>query len=384
MKKRLLAGGVAVAAACLFVAASMTQASMTEGFSKGKPDIKAMGTLEFGPEGILFIGDQKGGAVYAVDLGDRDAQTAEKPPEIEDVEGKIAALLGTTAEEILIHDLAVNEVSLNTYITVSRSRGKWDSRWKVPNDLGDARVLVRIAPDGKFDVVNLDNVAYAKVTLPNPVDDAEHMWKKGVSKRTEAITDLVYDDGTLYVAGLSNEEFESTLWRVGFPFGDEPQFSTLEIFHGAHGKWETESPIRTLLPYKFDGRDYILASYLCTPLVTFQLEDLTEGAHVKGKTVAEFGSGNFPLDMVLYEKDGKEKVLMANSMLPLLVFDPDDAGTQEEITTEVQGYIEGVAYEARSGTGIQQIDNFNDGFIVCLQRMPSGKMNLGGIRVQWL
>ena len=33
---------------------------------------------------------------------------------------------------------------------------------------------------------------------------------------------------------------------------------------------------------------------------------------------------------------------------------------------------------------VQQIDNFNDAFIVCLQRLPSGKMSMGGLRIPWL
>lgn len=384
MRKLLLVAGVAVAALAAFAVTSMTQSNMTQDFKKGNPGITAMGTLEFGPEGILFIGDQKAAAVFAVALGDNGKSDAEKPPQVEDVEGKIAAMLGTTADEILIHDLAVHPTSLNTYLTVSRGRGAWDSKWKIPNDLGDARVLLRITPDGELEAVDLDNVSYARADLPNPIEDAEHKWKKGVSVRTETITDIVYDKGTLYVAGLSNEEFASTLWRVPFPFGSKAQFSTLEIFHGAHGEWETHSPIRTLLPYEFGGQQHILASYLCTPLVTFPLDDLKDGQHVKGKTVAEFGSGNFPLDMVLYQKNGQDRVLMANNFLPLLIFDPMDVEAQEAITEKPDGYLEGVSYEPRSGSGIQQIDNFNDGFIVSLQRMPSGKLDLRSLRIPWL
>jgi hypothetical protein len=384
MKKLLLGVGFAATTLAVFAATSMTRSNLTEGFKKGDPGITAMGTLEFGPEGILFIGDQKAGAIFAVDLGDNGKSDAEEPPQVEDIESQIAAMLGTTADEILIHDLAVHPTSLNTYLTVSRGRGAWDSRWKIPNDLSDARILIRVTPAGELEAVDLDNVSYARADLPNPVEDRAHQWKEGVSVRTETITDVVYDNGTVYVAGLSNEEFASTLWRVSFPFAAEPEFTTLEIFHGAHGKWETGSPIRTLLPYSYGGKQHILASYLCTPLVTFPLDDLKDGEHVKGKTVAEFGSGNFPLDMVLYQKDGKDRVLMANSFLPLLVFDPLDAEAQEPITTEVEGYLEGVRYEARSGSGVQQIDNFNADFIVSLQRMPSGKMNLSYLRIPWL
>ncbi|MCH6560154.1 hypothetical protein IH799_07360, partial [candidate division KSB1 bacterium] len=93
-----------------------------------------------------------------------------------------------------------------------------------------------------------------------------------------------YADGKLYVAGLSNEEFASTLWQVDFPFKNDATFTTLEIFHAAHGKYETNSPIRTFLAYKVNNYAHILASYLCTPMVSFPVADLKNKTHLKGKT----------------------------------------------------------------------------------------------------
>jgi len=49
---------------------------------------------------------------------------------------------------------------------------------------------------------------------------------------------------------------------------------------------------------------------LATPLVRYPLEDLAPGAKVKGQSIIELGSGNQPLNMFTYEKDGKSYVLM--------------------------------------------------------------------------
>ena len=58
---------------------------------------------------------------------------------------------------------------------------------------------------------------FSKKELTNPISmDAKS--SRCESMRVEAITDLVYSDGALYVAGLSNEEFASTLRVVSFPF----------------------------------------------------------------------------------------------------------------------------------------------------------------------
>ena len=69
-------------------------------------------------------------------------------------------------------------------------------------------------------------------------------------------------------------------------------------YHVSHGQWETAAPIRTFVPYQ--GGASILASYTCTPLVHFPLADLQPGSHATGRTVAELGAGNQPLDIVAY------------------------------------------------------------------------------------
>ena len=68
------------------------------------------------------------------------------------------------------------------------------------------------------------------------------------------------------------------------------------------------------MPYQ--GNSSILASYTCTPVVQFTLADLDAGKHVMGKTVAELGSHNHPLDLISYEHDGGEYLLVCNDRHP--------------------------------------------------------------------
>ena len=353
---------------------------------KGTPEIKSMSQLAFNEDGVLFLGDSEGGVIYAIDLKDTQKNNYEKEVNVSDLEGEIGAMLGTSVDNVLVHDMAVNPLSGNIYLSVSRGRAKWTSKWHLPNDLASADVLIKITAEGEFSEVRLEDVEYSSVGLPNPVDaETEHRWKKGTKLRVDAITDLTYHKGNLYVAGLSNEEFAASMWVSSFPFKKDIKVSTLEIYHGAHGKYETHAPIRTFLPYELNQKDHIMAAYLCTPLVTFEIDKLGSQNHVKGKTVAEFGAGNYPLDMILYQNNGKDYVLMSNSQLPLLIFDPSDvASFEQEITTEVKGYLGGVKYTPRSGSGVQQLADFNKKFIVATQRMPSGKLSLVSLSKEWL
>lgn len=356
------------------------------GMITGTPDIVSMSVLEFNANGILFIGDSKGAQIVAIDFEDNVENNSEEALHILDLEEKIAGLLGTTADNIMIHDMAVNPISQNVYMSVSRGRAKWTSRWETPNDLEDASILLRITPGGDITEASLTDVSYSTIAIPNPISpNVEHRWKKGAFLRSDAITDIAFDDDKIYVAGLSNEEFRASMWMANYPFSEDVKASTLEIFHGAHGKWETASPVRAFLPYEINNQKQLLAAYLCTPLVTIDASKLEDGMHVKGKTVAEFGAGNYPIDMVLYQNKGKDYILMSNSALPLLLFDPQDVADYEgEITTEVEGYLAGVKYTPRSGNGVQQLADFNSKYILSTQRLPNGKLALTSLPKEWL
>ena len=87
--------------------------------------------------------------------------------------------------------------------------------------------------------------------------------------------------------------------------------------------------------------------------------------------------------MLVYQKNGQDRLLIANSNLPFIVVDPADiASFKGAITTQVEGYIAGVKHEPRSGTGVQQIDSLNDQFILALQRLPGGTMDMVSLPVR--
>ena len=356
------------------------------GLTVGKPEIRSMAALAFGPDGVLFVGDSVGGAVFAIDLGDKTERAVKDPKRILDVEGKLAALLGATPADILVHDMAVNPLSKNVYFAVSRGRAALaaGSPWVLPNDVATATALVRLDFDGKVSVVDLGAVPFARVALPNPVDPAKkHAWKEGLQARVETITDLGYADGTLWIAGLSNEEFASTMWRVKYPFDSAVAATTIENYHGAHQKYETEAPVRAFVPYILNGTPSLVAAYLCTPLVTFSVDTLKDKAHVKGRTIGEFGSGNYPLDMVLYKDRGRDKFLIANSNLPLMIVDPKDIESyQGEITKGEDKYQFGVRFESRSTRAVQQLDNFGPDYVVALERLMGGRLDLSPMPVE--
>jgi len=343
------------------------------------PPIASMSALAFTPEGVLLVGDAQEGAVFAVELGERAKATETREVDLADVETRIGALIGARASDVVVHDLAVDPVALDIYLAVSRNRGRWRNAFDLPNDLGNATELVRIHQNGRLEGVDLAGRAWTRALLPKPIAPGKkHIFKDGVDPRTEAITDLAWDEGTIWVAGLSNEEFSSAIWRVPYPFtGASAAVTTVENYHVAHRAWETESPVRTLLPHRINGRKVLIAAYLCTPLVIFETDQLKDGAHVKGRTIAEFGSGNYPLDMVRAQSAGKDRVFLANSNLPALVVTLDAIDRFEGALTEpVDSYTAGLVPEYRSGVSLQQLDNLGERHLVALRRLPGGTLDL--------
>jgi hypothetical protein len=357
------------------------------GLRAGRADLRSAGPITFGPAGILFLADNVSAKVFAVDVADPGPAGGSGPFDLEDVDARVGSFLGCEPGDVVIKDMAVHPLSHNVYLSVQRGHG-------------DAAqpVLVRIGRlDGSVTDVPLDDVPVAEVaigdapaedddrldtTLPLGEEGEEFRFGERTIRllrqpiRTSTVTDMAYVGGALLVAGLSNEEFSSRLRRIPFPFSDDITGSSLEIFHVSHGKWETAAPIRTFVPY--DGGTSILASYTCTPVVHFPLADLTGGAKAVGRTVAELGAVNQPLDMVSFTQDGQEYLLVANSAHGLVKIACRDIDAQSPLTEPKQPV--GVPRETKDLQGIRRLANLNGSHVLALQSDDAGRQHLRSVK----
>jgi hypothetical protein len=354
----------------LALAAAQTHAlNWTEGFKKGNPEIKSITQITFGPEGILFAADSKAAAVIAIETGDNKPGPA-GALKIENINQKVAALLGTSADLTQISDMAVNPVSHKTYLAVSRGRGPE----AVP-------VLVRVDSASQLEVVALDKVNFSRVALPKAPLDKEpapaaggNRFGGGGNPRMESITDIAFVGDRVLVAGLSNEEFSSSLRSIPFPFDKEVEPTSVEIYHGSHGRYETRAPIRTFVPMKIGDETQLLAAYTCTPLVQVPLKQIEPNAKVKGKTVAELGNRNRPIDMIVYNKDGKDYLLLANSSRGVMKVATDNLTQVEPITAPVPDK-KGLSYETIADwTGIEHLDKLDAKNCVVIRKTDAGQI----------
>jgi hypothetical protein len=344
-------------AAGLFGSAILALCASSSTLQPGKADIKSAGALAFGPDNILFVGDTPGATVWALDVQDRAPAKSSGSVEVTGINQKIAALLGTSPDQILINDTAVNPVSKNIYISVSRGRGPE----AVP-------VILRVDAAGKISEVPLDNVAHSSVKFIDPPAASTN------GRQVETITAIAYVNGNVIVAGLSNEEFSSTLRSLPFPFTGAVKGAGIQIYHGSHGRFETAAPVRTFVPYEIDHQQEILAAYTCTPLVKIPVSQLKPGAKVEGTTIAELGAGNRPIDMLVYEKGGKHFILMANSSRGVMKLAAENLESYAPITAHTE--VTGVPYETIAALkNVQHLKKYDDGTALLLQG-AAGSMDL--------
>lgn len=251
--------------------------------------LQSVSVLSFSTNNVLFVGDSKAGAIHAYELGTAPMAKESKAYNLTDINQTIADALGTSTDQIAVKDLAVHPASKVAYVGVTRGHG--DKAMPV---------IVTIDQSGAISPFDPETLKSSTYTLKNPISAELVVWNN-VKARTLAITDIDYVDGELFVAGLSNADFSSTLHRISYPFNKAQKTSSIEMYHAVHSQNETRAPIRTQAIVKLGGKLHVLGAYTCTPLVTIPLDQLKDGAHVTAKTIAELGYGNTPIDVVAYQ-----------------------------------------------------------------------------------
>ena len=328
-------------------------------------ELKSIGPLAFGPEGVLFVADAQDATIHAFELGEQASAGAAGAQAIDAIDQKIAGLLGTDAKEIIVTDLAVHPRTRNAYISVMRGQGT-----------ASQPALLRVDGAGKIDVINFAYLKRTSISLPNPPNAGTNPQR---DPRRQSITDIAYVDGRLYIAGLSNEEFSSKLRSVAYPFATADNGTSVEIYHGNHGQFETRSPVFAFVPYTIDKAPHLVAAYLCTPLVKFPIASLKPGTKVVGTTIAELGNRNRPIDMIVYKKDGREFLLMSNTSRGVMKIPTASFAAAEAITQPVRTETGGVAYESiATMKGIEQLDLLDASRTIVLSRTGAG-LNLATV-----
>jgi hypothetical protein len=334
---------------------------------------QAVNVIKFGDAKTLFVGDSKSATLYAYNIASSENATAQQGYNIHDLSQKIATFAKISPLDILIRDLAINPTNKEAYIA-------FDTKTK----LGYFSQIIIVNQSGEIRAFDLRKTTHTEVKLTDaPTSDFKY-WDK-TPMRSFTFTDIDLHKGKVYISGMSNAEFSSALRMVDFPFNDSKVSTTsVEIFHAVHGQMETRAPIQTLTFVTLEDEDYILAAYTFTPLVLIPVKDLKDGAHIVGKTIAEMGYGNTPIDIIKFKSAAMDKVpyegiILSNKNKSAQFIDLNDIKESNKAASIGYAGI-GEAGTARTTlplTNLLQLDDQDDYHITSIKRNPdNGSLEL--------
>lgn len=251
---------------------------------QGNPKVTAIEAIAFGPDGLLLIGG--GARVVTVETGDT-APGKWSRTEIPSIDQVLAGKLGLQPRDIEIRKLAVNPASGKAYVALQSLKTK-------------ANVIVTVDGEGHLAEFALDDVEYRSYPLAAP--------KASITK----VTDLAWVGGKIVAATQATDKFASRVFTINpdAKDGAPTQIST-KTFHVGHNRWETQAPLRALMPYVDKGKTSVVGSFTCTPVVRYDLDEAKDDDQVVGSSVLELGTGNTPRRMFAYERDGKRYLLVS-------------------------------------------------------------------------
>jgi hypothetical protein len=332
-------------------------------------DINSISRLAAGPENVLFVADWKSARVHAITLPGAAQKPAGTTFNILDLDSVLSKQVG--GAKVTIEDMVVRPGTAEAYIGVSYGAAKTPA-------------LIVVTSDQRARRVNLKAAKSTSIALRDAPTSNYKFWRE-TPERSFTVTDMKWRDGELFIAGLSNQDFASTLRRVHYPFDSKQSVTSVEIYHTGHNLIETRAPIRAMSFATWGGKPYLVAAYTCTPIVIIPLEDLKDGAHIRGKTIGELGYGNTPADMISFSKTEQGKtedfLLLVNfergaDVIPLSQVEAASGRPGMDKVVPF-GQIAGLDVTSAPLAGAMRVDNLDEkSFIVVRRQLEKDALQL--------
>ena len=325
-----LRSGAFALIATMTAATAMTATSTFAAAATSSAAVQSAGTMTFIDADTVVIADWRGGQLHAFRL---PAATPGAPGyfNLKNVSASIARALRTDTDKLRFEAMAVRPGSETAYITLSVEAGG--------KRAGTARpALVAVDTGGKVRVVDLARTPHVSTPIGQMPSPDKRLWRD-TPMAAYTVTDMSYRAGKLYVAGLSNASFASSLRVFDYPFKADAAVASIEMYHPVHNQLETRAPIRKMVIADLNGEPTLVAAFTCSPLVTIPLKDLKDGAHIAAKTIAEFGWGSAPVGMVQFDAGQGPMVLLTHSHKSadlMSVTDIADAATKPGLSTPIK------------------------------------------------
>jgi hypothetical protein len=332
-------------------------------------EIKSISRLAVGPGNVLFVADWKAARVHAITLPEAPKRPTGTAFNILDLETLLLKQVG--GAKVTVEDMVARPGTAEVYVAISYGAAKTPA-------------LIVVTNDHKARPVDLKAAKSTSIELRDAPTSSYKFWNE-TPQRSFTVTNMKWRNGEIFIAGLSNQDFASTLRRVKYPFDGQQSTTSVEIYHTGHNLIETRAPIRAMSFATLGGKPYLVAAYTCTPVVIIPFEDLKDGAHIRGKTIGELGYGNTPADMVSFSKTEQGKtedfLLLVNfergaDVIP--VSQVEAASGRPGMDKVVPfGQIAGLDVTSAPLAGVMRVDNLDEkSFIVVRRQLEKDALQL--------
>lgn len=247
--------------------------------------------MAFGEDNTLFIADSRTATIFAYEVGSARNPSKKELFNVFALDELIAGHFDLDARDIVVRELKAHPQTNEAYLAFDEKTSEgYVSHLAVVNQTGEIRTF------------DLKNTPYTSKTISD-APELDRVYFEHLEHRMLTFTDLDFYKGKLYVSGVSNAEFSSALRVMDYPFTEEAaSLTSVEIYHAAHDQNENRAPIVSMELMEISGKDYVVAVYVCTPVVLIPIEDLKDGEHITGLTIAETGFGNAPNELFWVDK----------------------------------------------------------------------------------
>jgi hypothetical protein len=336
--------------------------------------VKSAGQMTFADPNTLVLADWRAGELHALSLPSIRSKPV-GPFNLTNISTPVARALGVSPLALRFEDMAIRPGAELAYLSLSITRPGGAPR----------PALVSLDSAGRVTVIDLAKAPRTSVRVADAPSADKTLWRE--PEATLTFTDLAAHDGKLYVAGLSNETFASTLRVFDLPLKRAASVTSIEMYHPVHNQVETRAPIRKMTIVDSGAGPLLVAAFTCTPLAVVPLKDLKDGAHIAAKTIAELGWGSAPVDMVTFDTGRGQMVLLTNShksgdLMP--VSDIAAQAGQPGLTTPIDWPAHPLLGLKSVYTPISNVDQLavqDSDFLAVMRRdQASGAMQLVSIR----
>ena len=138
-------------------------------------DMKFAGALTFSDVGVLFVGDNHNGAIYAFEIPGEEPSEDTVPVSIRNIDAKIAELLGVRSGAVEINDMAVHPVSKEIYISITRIE-----------NFASQPAIVKISTDQSVSLLDTSSIAFQKQLLTEFPQGDTTFQARGIGPGTHA------------------------------------------------------------------------------------------------------------------------------------------------------------------------------------------------------